>query len=192
MNYKNDINLLVEWADKSMCYTWLHNHAYHIFSKKDKYYTIPIIILTTISGTASFSYSVIPSYMEDYVSMSFGGLTIFSGLLTAIKKFLKISELSESHRISKMNWEKLYREIKIELTRIDNINIKNDDIIKNIEKLVDKFKNQYNHLMETSSTIPNKSIEAFKKHFSNEKYNNIEKPEICDEIQHNGSYISIE
>lgn len=194
MNTQNDIDLLIEWADKAMCYSWLHNNAYHDFSYKDKCYTIPIIVLTTIAGTSSFAQSVIPNNIEDYVAMGFGGLTIFSGLLTAIKKFLNISELSESHRISKMNWEKLYREIKIEITRMDNQirtpgnKILTYDDISNLEELINKFKNQYNHLMETSPSIPTKSVCAFQKEFSKAKYNNIQKPEICGDIEHTGNY----
>lgn len=190
-NIINDINLLIEWTDKSLCYSWLHNHAYHTFSRKDKCYTIPIIILTTIAGTASFAHPIIPNDIDNLLGMCFGGLTIFSGLLTAIKKFLNISELAESHRISRMNWEKLYREIKIELSRIDNIkhNMDNEvDKTINIESLIDKFKNNYNHLMETSPGIPENSINEFKKEFSYEKFENLQKPEICGDLEHTDCY----
>lgn len=192
MNIENDINLLIDWADKSMCYSWLHNNAYHNLSFKDKLYTIPVILLTTIAGTSQFANQVISNDLQQYISMAFGSLTIFSGFLTALKKFLNITELSEAHKISKMNWEKLYREIKIELTRLDNrensckINVTND--ISNLEELTTKFKNQFNHLMETSPVIPLKTINSFNKEFNKEKYKDIKKPEICGNLHHTGFF----
>lgn len=195
---QNDINLLVEWADKAMCYSWLHNHSYHEYSFKDKCYTLPIIGLTTIAGTSTFAQasSMNISNTGSYISMGFGSLTILSGLLTAIKKFLKISEYAESHRISKMNWEKLYREIKIELTRLDNTPTQNTlntpksnpsnsktSNLDNLDSIINKFKNQYNHLMETSPTISKKSIEKFTKEFKQPQYSSILKPEICGNME---------
>lgn len=193
---QNDINLLVEWADKAMCYSWLHNHSYHEYSFKDKCYTLPIIGLTTIAGTSTFAQasSMNISNTGSYISMGFGSLTILSGLLTAIKKFLKISEYAESHRISKMNWEKLYREIKIELTRLDNTHNtqntpksnpsnSNTSNLDNLDSIINKFKNQYNHLMETSPTISKKSIEKFTKEFQQPQYSSILKPEICGNME---------
>jgi hypothetical protein len=191
---QNDINLLVEWADKAMCYSWLHNHSYHEYSFKDKCYTLPIIGLTTIAGTSTFAQasSMNISNTGSYISMGFGSLTILSGLLTAIKKFLKISEYAESHRISKMNWEKLYREIKIELTRLDNTpntqkSNSNTSNLDNLDSIINKFKNQYNHLMETSPTISKKSIEKFTKEFQQPQYSNILKPEICGNMESTAS-----
>jgi len=200
---QNDINLLVEWADKAMCYSWLHNHSYHEYSFKDKCYTLPIIGLTTIAGTSTFAQasSMNISNTGSYISMGFGSLTILSGLLTAIKKFLKISEYAESHRISKMNWEKLYREIKIELTRLDNTPTQNTPKSKpsnsntsnldHLDSIINKFKNQYNHLMETSPTISKKSIEKFTKEFQKPQYSNILKPEICGNMESTASITKI-
>lgn len=201
---QNDINLLVEWADKAMCYSWLHNHSYHEYSFKDKCYTLPIIGLTTIAGTSTFAQasSMNISNTGSYISMGFGSLTILSGLLTAIKKFLKISEYAESHRISKMNWEKLYREIKIELTRLDNTpntqntpksnpSNSNTSNLDNLDSIINKFKNQYNHLMETSPTISKKSIENFTKEFQKPQYSNILKPEICGNMESTASITKI-
>lgn len=191
-NMQNDINLLIEWADKAMCYSWLHNHSYHEYSFKDKCYTLPIIGLTTIAGTSTFAQasSMTISNTGSYLSMGFGGLTLLSGLLTAVKKFLKISEYAESHRISKMNWEKLYREIKIELTRLDNTS-KSKSNLDNLDSIINKFKNQYNHLMETSPSIPKKSIQTFLKEFEKPQYSNILKPEICGNMESTSSITKV-
>lgn len=188
MSINNDIQLLIEWADKSMCYSWLHNNAYHHYSYKDKLFTIPSIIMTTIAGTSAFANIQSLNDIGVYLSMGIGGITMFSGLLTTLKKFLKITELSESHRLFKMNWEKLNREIRIHLTRLDN---SNNITPEYIEKIINKFEAQYNHLMETSPVIPNISIKEFNKEFSKSEYSSIKKPEICGNLENNGYFVNI-
>ena len=47
--------LLRQWADKSQCYQWMHTKAREIYQRKNAMYTIPVIILSTITGTANFA-----------------------------------------------------------------------------------------------------------------------------------------
>ena len=44
--------ILVDWADKAMCYQWLHSSANNKFSKLNTRFTIPVIILSTLTGTS--------------------------------------------------------------------------------------------------------------------------------------------
>ena len=39
--------ILVEWADKAMCYRWLHSKAHQSFAKANAWFTIPVIIMST-------------------------------------------------------------------------------------------------------------------------------------------------
>ena len=45
--------ILVEWADKAMCYRWLHSKAHQSFAKANAWFTIPVIIMSTTTGTAN-------------------------------------------------------------------------------------------------------------------------------------------
>ena len=47
--------ILVEWADKAMCYRWLHGKSHQHFSKANTWFTIPVIIMSTLTGTANFA-----------------------------------------------------------------------------------------------------------------------------------------
>ena len=40
--------ILVEWADKSLCYRWLHNKSNIKYSQMNTWFTIPVIIMSTL------------------------------------------------------------------------------------------------------------------------------------------------
>jgi hypothetical protein len=55
---------------------------------------IPIIIMSTLSGTASFSINHFPSDYQGYVPLVIGGINIFVGILQTMIQFLKLTILS--------------------------------------------------------------------------------------------------
>ena len=110
-------NILVEWADKAMCYRWLHGRANASFSKKNTWYTIPVIIISTLTGTANFAQDRVPIEYQGYFVMTVGGFNILAGIITTIQQFLKITQLNEAHRVASIAWDKFYRNIKIELAK---------------------------------------------------------------------------
>ena len=48
-------NILTDWADKAMCYRWLHSKANRKFYRLNALFTIPVIIISTLTGTANFA-----------------------------------------------------------------------------------------------------------------------------------------
>ena len=52
--------ILIEWADKAMCYSWLHSKSYNLYKILDMWFTVPVIIISTITGTANFAQDRIP------------------------------------------------------------------------------------------------------------------------------------
>ena len=47
--------LLAEWAEKASCYRWLHNKAEKQYRCRNYLFTIPVIIFSTLTGTANFA-----------------------------------------------------------------------------------------------------------------------------------------
>ena len=47
--------ILIEWADKAMCYRWMHAKANTMYTKLNIMFTIPVIIISTLTGTANFA-----------------------------------------------------------------------------------------------------------------------------------------
>ena len=56
-------HLLAEWAEKAACYRWLHNKSEKQYRCRNYSFTIPVIILSTITGTANFAQD---RFGEDY------------------------------------------------------------------------------------------------------------------------------
>ena len=167
-------HILAEWADKAMCYRWLHTRANALYSNLNAWYTIPCIIISTLAGTANFAQARVPIQYQAMFTMVVGGINILGGIISTIQQFLKITQLNEAHRVSSIAWDKFYRNIKIELTKHPNERIAVSHMLK-------MSKEEFDRLMETSPVIPDKIILEFKKSFSHsEEYTIISKPEICD------------
>ena len=112
--------ILVEWADKAMCYRWLHARSHQAYSKTNAWFTIPVIIMSTLTGTANFAQDRFSTEIRPYMQMAIGAVNIFAGILTTIAQFLKVGELNEAHRVSSISWDKFYRNIKVELAKSRN------------------------------------------------------------------------
>jgi hypothetical protein len=192
-------NILVEWADKAMCYRWLHGKANSSFSKKNTWYTIPVIIISTLTGTANFAQDRVPVAYQGYFVMTVGAFNILAGIITTVQQFLKITQLNEAHRVSSIAWDKFYRNIKTELAKHPSERLPVIQFLK-------MCKEEFDRLMETSPVIPDDIIELFNIQFGDKKLPNkkliedgklydtnkydrlrpedmkIFKPEICDSL----------
>jgi hypothetical protein len=166
--------ILIEWADKAMCYRWLHSRANMLYSTLNAWYTIPVIVISTLTGTANFAQDRVPLEYQSYYVMVVGGFNILAGIITTIQQFLKITQLNEAHRVSGIAWDKFYRNVKIELA-------KHPSERTPVTQMIKLCKEEFDRLMETSPVIPDKIVESFKNHFKNsDNYVKIVKPEICD------------
>jgi len=91
--------ILIEWADKAMCFKWLHSKAHDHFSELNTMYTIPVIVISTLTGTANFAQDRVPLEYQSFFVMTVGGFNILAGIISTIQQFLKISQLNEYHRV---------------------------------------------------------------------------------------------
>jgi len=166
--------ILIEWADKAMCYRWLHSKANSMYSSLNAWYTIPVIIISTLTGTANFAQERVPLAYQSYFVMIVGAFNITAGIITTIQQFLKITQLNEAHRVSSIAWDKFYRNIKIELAKHPSERI-------DVKQMIKMSKEEFDRLMETSPNVPDKIITEFKYNFkSSDIFDKIIKPEICD------------
>ena len=166
-------NLLRQWADKAQCYQWMHSRGYNVYSRKNALFTIPVIIISTITGTANFAQERFSDNIKNYVVITIGTLSIIAGIITTIYQFLKIAELNEGHRVASLSWGKFYRNIKTELTRHPLDRMPSKELIK-------ISRDEYDRLVELSPFIPLTIIREFNTKFK--KNNDLTKPEICDEL----------
>ena len=176
---KQQENLMAEWADKAGCYRWLHDRCEKKYSILNMGITIPVIILSTLTGTANFALDgfISPDDQDakKYAQAGIGAVSIFAGILTTLGNFLRFAQGSESHRVAGIAWGKFQRQIAVELAIAPKDRIDCMDFLKICRAELDR-------LIEQSPPVPDDVIAEFKKEFEDKP--EVKKPEICDGMEH--------
>ena len=108
--------ILKKWAEVSSSYRYLHDRSFAMYSRQNLFFALPVIVLSTITGTANFAQSSFPASVQPYAPAMIGTLNLIAGLITTIAQFLRVSELLESHRVASLAFGKLSRNISVELS----------------------------------------------------------------------------
>jgi len=190
-SFENE-EILAEWCDIAQCYKWLNIETYKYYKSVNSYLTIPCIVLSTISGTASFGIPSIPEEYQYIIPFFAGFITIGVGIITTIQQYYRFSELKETHRILSIAWDKIARSIRIELSkepmeRIDArhfikfTRIEFERLMENSEIIPDFIINNFNLKInkdEKTESIENKENGEY----SNNKSKLLKRPDICGKI----------
>ena len=177
--------LMSEWSDIAMCYRWLHDHSEKIYHSKTLWINIPVIVLSTLGGTANFGIQSIFSddTTKKLASFAIGGVSLFAGLLTTINNYLRYPQLEESNRVASIAWGKFQRLIAVELSLHPDERMDSMDFLKVCRSDLDR-------LIEQSPPIPPQAIKLFEFRFGSIK--ELKKPDICGALEHTRVYESSE
>ena len=163
--------LLAEWSEKASCYRWLHGRCEKSYRTWYYCFSIPVIILSTLTGAANVGMdSFVPSESKSMASAIVGGVNIFAGIISTLQNFLKVAELMEGHRIAGVSWGKLQRNIAIELALDPSRRVIQSDFLK-------MSRSEYDRLIEAGPIIDDKVIQQFNKKFKNYE---VAIPSICN------------
>lgn len=171
-------DLMADWADKAACYNWMHKKTSSILSNRDRSIMFPVIILSTITGTANFALDGFfepDSIYKKYAQSGIGGLSILAGILTTIGSKLAYSTNAEAHRVASISWGKFNRLICIEMNL-------NPDERMDAFNFLKMFRIELDRLIEQSPEIPESVIKQFNHVFKNTP--EVVKPEIVGILNH--------
>jgi len=152
-------NILSEIGDESQINAFMHKKAQAYYTNQNIKYQLPIIVLSALSGTGNFISANFPDY-SSIIILAVGGVSIFTSIISSVAQFLKVSQLSESHRMSYLSWEKFHSTIKFQL----NKRRANRDDLKDFISLIVP---EYQRLKEISADIPKHICEQVKKNKKN-------------------------
>jgi hypothetical protein len=178
--------LMAEWSDIASCYRWLHDKSEKFFHTKTLWINLPVIVLSTLGGTANFGIQSLFENDENakkYASFAIGGISLFAGLLTTVGNYLRYAQLEESHRVAAIAWGKFQRLIAVELALKPDDRMDSLDFLKICRADLDR-------LIEQSPPIPKESIVLFEKKFGTIK--DLKKPDICGALEHTHVFESSE
>jgi len=162
--------ILKSWGEAAACYRYMHYQAYCSYKNQSMKFTIPLIIVSTITGTANFAQETFPPTVQPYVPSAIGGLNLITAIATTIMQFLKINELMEGHRVASVQYGKVSRTIRLELT------LPLSERTQSGTNMIENMRAEYDRLIEQSPNVPKKIIDDFEREFPDD--NAFFKPEI--------------
>jgi hypothetical protein len=167
--------LLAEEGEKALGLAWLHNQCEAYYGARSNWISIPVIILSTLSGTASASSTTFFADNIKMGSLGIGAISILCGILNTVNSYFAFSKRTEAHRIADIQFNKVYRFIAVEMTlpRIERIRAR--DMLKIVREQVER-------LAETSPAIPEFIVDKFKKNFRKD-YKDVAQPDITNGLR---------
>ena len=152
-------NILRQWGEAAACYRFMNHRAYLLYKTLSLRFTLPVIVLSTVTGTANFAQTSFPEGIRPIVPSVIGGMNLIAGLIATIMQFLKINELMENHRTAALSYGLLSRNIRLMLAL--------------------PRKAEYDRLIEQSPAVPINIIKDFERTYPDEETDFV-KPEILD------------
>jgi len=148
-------NILKKWGEIGSSYRFMHDRAFLKYEAQNLRFALPVIILSTITGTANFAQASFPESWQSFVPLFAGFLNLSAGLITTIAQFLRVSELLEGHRAASIAYSKFARNISVELSLPkDERSCSGRDFIANSRMELDR-------LIEQSPNIPLEIVKLF-------------------------------
>jgi len=144
-------------GEKANCLAWCHKRSEERYSASSIWIDLPVIILGVLNGATSIgSKSLFGD--SDYASVGIGAVALLTSILTTIGSYFSWSRRAEAHKISSLQYAKLYRFLSIEMSLPRHERMSPADLLKYV-------KEQYDRLSEISPLIPPQVVILFKTHF---------------------------
>lgn len=154
-------------GEKAHCLSWCHKRAEERYSASSIWIDLPVIVLGVLNGATSIgSKSLFGD--SDYASVGIGAVALITSILNTIGSYFAWARRAEAHKISSLQYAKLYRFLSIEMSLPRDERMTPKELLKYV-------KEQYDRLSEISPLIPPQVIAAFKQQFNN--ITDISKPE---------------
>lgn len=163
--------ILKNWSEIGSSYRYLHDKSFMKYNSQNLRFALPVIVISTITGTANFAQKSFPESWTTYVPLGIGFLNLTAGLITTIAQFLRVSELLEGHRAASIAYSKFSRNISVELSLpISQRTCNGYDFIVQCRGELDR-------LIEQSPNIPTSIVNEFASRFKDGAFF---KPDILD------------
>jgi hypothetical protein len=149
--------LLAEEGEKALGASWIHGKCEGYYATRNQWITIPCVVLSTLSGSASIGSQTMFSDAKS-ASLAIGSVSILVGILQTLGSFWTFAAKQEAHRQADIQWSKLHRFIAVEMTLPRSERIVAKDMLKICRETIER-------LSETSPLVPDEIIAEFNKKF---------------------------
>ena len=157
--HKQQELILKRWSEIGSSYRYLHDKSFKKFNKQNMWFALPVIVISTITGTANFAQGSFPEAWKEFVPLGIGFFNLSAGLITTVAQFLRVSELLEGHRAASLAYSKFARNLSVELS----LPVK--ERTEDGSTFISNCRVELDRLIEQSPDIPEDIIKSFVKRF---------------------------
>lgn len=154
-------------GEKAHCLSWCHKKAEAIYSNRRSWIDLPVIVISAVTGFMSAG-STMMFNDPTISSVSLGVASLFVSVLNTAGSYFGWAKRAEGHRISAIQYAKLYRFLTIEMSLPRDERMSPNDLLK-------LTRENYDRLAEISPLLPDPVILDFRRRFAKET--DIAKPE---------------
>ena len=151
--------ILKRWSEIGASYRYLHDKSFKKFNRQNMWFALPVIVISTITGTANFAQGSFPDAWKEFVPLGIGFFNLSAGLITTVAQFLRVSELLEGHRAASLAYSKFARNISVELSLPVKERTEDGSVF------IANCRTELDRLIEQSPDIPEDIIASFVKRF---------------------------
>ena len=164
--HKQQEQILKKWSEIGSSYRYLHDKSFQKFDRQNLWFALPVIIISTITGTANFAQGSFPDAWKSMAPLGIGFLNLSAGLITTVAQFLRVSELLEGHRAASIAYSKFARNISVELSLPIKERTEDGSVF------ITNCRAELDRLIEQSPDIPEDILKKFVKRFPDPVYDN--------------------
>jgi hypothetical protein len=166
-------------GEKAHCLCVLHKQSEALYSQRRNFIELPVIIGSAIIGFLNAgSSSMFADPKVSSIALGVGSLAV--GVLQTVNTYFNWSKRAEGHRISSIQYSKLYRFLSIEMSLPRDERMSPAVLLK-------QTRDTYDRLQEISPMIPPEVLREFRAKY--DKYNDISKPEEANGLEKIEVYI---
>ena len=154
-------NLIAAEGEKARGLSWIHQRAETQYNTKNNYLSIPVIILSTLAGTASVGSTSLFPGAQQLGSIVIGLVSIGVGILNTISSYFSFGRKAEAHRIAHLHYSKLFSNIAVELSLPRDERQTPTEILKTLRDSMER-------LAETTPSAPPAILDDFNRRFKDE------------------------
>lgn len=152
-------DILAAEGEKCRGLSWIHMRCENEMSRYNTFVQVPVIVLSTLAGTASVGSSTLfgPGNATNS-GIAIGLVSIAVGVLNTLGGFFNFAKRSEAHRIAHLHYSKISSKIQIELSlpRLER---------DSAESLLNYVRESMERLAETTPLASERIISEFNKQF---------------------------
>jgi hypothetical protein len=190
-NKLNDLNIhsnIKEWNDEveeilrriceqAQIYRLLHISCHNIFKKRYYFLTIPIIILSSLTGSANLALGSFSNESDNKITnLVIGVFGIMITIISTLNNFFNFQSRKIEHYNSSKNWFKLERLIEIELSLQRD---KRNDANNFFHLILQELERIHNNQPNIRTDVINKFLKKYKRLEGDKKKSiNLDLPEI--------------